>query len=133
MQTLTVKPPNLWAVVSQEFARFTQEFHSNQSFTLRCRSCAHTDFVTVAAARGRGRVAGGCLRYGNWLVGVTMMCAAGRWLSGIALQIGCAGEHVLIRTNQLSSRNDVLAGGCRWWLGVRGDICIVELPERETV
>ena len=25
-----LKPPNLWAVVSQEFARFTQEFHSNQ-------------------------------------------------------------------------------------------------------
>ena len=28
-----------------------------------------------------------------------MVCGAGRWLSGIALQIGCAGEHVLIRTN----------------------------------
>ena len=28
-----------------------------------------------------------------------MVCRAGRWLSGIALQIGCAGEHVLIRTN----------------------------------
>ena len=60
---------------------------------------AQTDLVTVAAARGCGRVAGGCLRYGNWLAGVTMICAAGRWLSGIALQIGCAGEHVLIRTN----------------------------------
>ena len=54
-----LKPQNLWAVVSQEFARFTQEFHSNQSFTFRCRSCAQTDFAAVAAARGRGRVAGG--------------------------------------------------------------------------
>ena len=40
-----------------------------------------------------------------------MMCAAGRWLSGIALQIGCAGEHVLIRTNLVRTM-------C--WLGVVG-------------
>jgi hypothetical protein len=64
---------------------------------------AQTDLATVAAARGCGRVAGGCLRYGNWLAGVTMICAAGRWLSGI-------------RTNLVRS------GRCAglWWLGVRG-------------
>ena len=30
-----LKPPNLWAVVSQEFARFTQEFHSNPRRSLK--------------------------------------------------------------------------------------------------
>ena len=48
-----LKPQNLWAVVSQEFARFAQEFHSNQSFTFQCRSCAQADFVAVAAGAGR--------------------------------------------------------------------------------
>ena len=62
---------------------------------------AQADLVTVAAARGCGRVAGGCLRYGNWLAGVTMICAAGRWLSDIRTNlvramcwlvvVGCAG------------------------------------------
>jgi len=66
------------------------QFQESQASRLQCRSVAQTDFVAVAAARGCGRVAGGCLRYGNWLVRVTMMCSAGRWLSGIALQIGCA-------------------------------------------
>ena len=47
-----LKPQNLWAVVSQEFARFTQEFHSKQSFTFQCRSCPQADFVPVAAAAG---------------------------------------------------------------------------------
>ena len=87
------------------------QFHESQVSRLQCRSVAQTDFVPVAAARGCGRVAGGCLRYGNWLVGVTMVCAAGRWLSGIALQIGCAGEHVLIRTNLV---------GTMCWLVVAG-------------
>ena len=73
---------------------------------------AQTDFVTVAAARGCGRVAGGCLRYGNWLAGVTMTCAAGRWLSCIALKIRCASEHVLVSTNRLRTM-------C--WLVVVGD------------
>ena len=73
---------------------------------------AQTDFVTVAAARGCGREAGGCLRYGNWLAGVTMICAAGRWLSGIALQIGCAGEHVLIRTNLVRTMCWLVVVGC---------------------
>ncbi len=82
----------------------------SQVSRLQCRSVAQTDFVT--AARGRGRVAGDCLRYGNWLVGVTMMYSAGRWLSGIAWQIGCAGEHVLIRTNLVRTM-------C--WLVVVGD------------
>jgi hypothetical protein len=35
------------------------------SFTFAMSIGVQTDFVTVAAARGCGRVAGGCLRYGN--------------------------------------------------------------------
>ena len=73
---------------------------------------AQTNCVAVAAAGGRGRVAGDCLRYGNCLVGVTMMRAAGRWLSGIALQIGCAGEHVLIRTNLVKTMCWLVVVGC---------------------
>jgi hypothetical protein len=53
------------------------QFQESQVSRLQCRwQVAQTDFVAVAAARGCGRVAGGCLRYGNWLAGVTMMCAA---------------------------------------------------------
>ena len=81
---------------------------------------AQTDFDAVAAARACGRVAGGCLQYGNCLVGVTMMCAAGRWLSGIALQIGCAGEHVLIRTNLVRTICWLVVVGCAWEHLARG-------------
>ena len=88
------------------------QFHESQVSRLQCRSVAQTDFVPVAAARGCGRVAGGCLRYGNWLVGVTTVCAAGRWLSGIALQIRCAGEHVLIRTNLVRTMCWLVVVGC---------------------
>ena len=123
-----LKPPNSWAVVSQESARFTQEFYSNQSFTFRCRSCAQTDFVAVAAARGRGRVAGGCLRYGNWLVGVTMMGAAGRWLVAAShcTSAAHAGEHVLIRTNLVGTMCWPAGGG---W--VCGDTCLSRSCLRE--
>ena len=51
-----LKHQNPWAVASQEFARFAQEFHSNQSFTFQCRSCAQADFVAVAAGAGRAGV-----------------------------------------------------------------------------
>ena len=41
-----------------------------------------------------------------------MVCAAGRWLSGIALQIRCAGEHVLVRTNRLRTMCWLVVVGC---------------------
>ena len=92
---------NLWAVVSQEFHTQFQLLVELQVSRCDVVRVAQTGFVAVAAARGCGRVAGGCLRYGNWLAGVTMTCAAGRWLSCIALKIRCAGEHVLVSTNRL--------------------------------
>ena len=73
---------------------------------------AQTDFDAVAAARDCGRVAGDYHKYGNCLVGVTMMCAAGRWLSGIALQISCAGEHVPIGTNLARTMCWLVVVGC---------------------
>ena len=93
---------NLWAVVSQEFCTRFQQLVSFKLHVCDVVRVAQTDLVTVAAARGCGCVAGGCLRYGNWLAaGVTMICTAGRWLSCIALKIRCAGEHVLVSTNRL--------------------------------
>ena len=88
-------------LVSQEFHTQFQLLVSFKFHVCDVVRVAQTDLVTVAAARGCGRVAGGCLRYGNWLAGVTMICAAGRWLSCIALKIRCAGEHVLVSTNRL--------------------------------
>ena len=96
-----LKPPNLWAVVSQEFARFTQEFHSNQSFTFRCRSCPQADFVPVAAAAGWAAVEDEHHRRGIRSMLSRMVCGAGRWLRAVALKIRCAGEHVLVSTNRL--------------------------------
>ena len=87
-------------------------FQESQVSRLQCRSVAHTDFVAVAAARGCGCVAGGCLRYCNWLVGVTMICSAGGRLSGIALQIGCAGEHVLVPINLVRTMCWLVVIGC---------------------
>jgi hypothetical protein len=52
---------NLWAVVSQEFHiqfQLLVEFQVSRCDVVRV---AQTDFVTVAAARGCGRVAGGVL------------------------------------------------------------------------
>ena len=64
------------------------KFQESQVSRLQCRSVAQTDFVPVAAARGRGRVAGDCLRYGNWLVGVTMMCMHALLVGGLVASHG---------------------------------------------
>ena len=74
---------------------------------------AQTEFVGVAGnGVGLWACGGGCLRYNNWLVGATMMCSADRWLSSIALQIGCRRRWTCAYSHT-SSQNDatVLAGG----------------------
>ena len=55
--------------------------------------------MPVAAAAGRAAVEDESHRRGVRSMLSRMVCGAGRWLSGIALQIGCTGELVLIRTN----------------------------------
>ena len=97
MQTLTSWICGLWWVKNFTLnfsCWWSFKFHVAMSFVwLRQISWPWQRREVVGVWRG------GCLRYSNWLAGVTMICAAGRWLSGIALQIGCAGEHVLIRTS----------------------------------
>ena len=70
------------------------------------------DFVLVAAEGEQVGVTDGCHIGGVWSLLSRMMCAAGRWLSGIALQIGCAGEHVLIRTNLVRTMCWLVVVGC---------------------
>ena len=99
-------------MVSQEFARFAKEFHSNQSFTFQCRSCAHADFVAVAAGAGRAGVADGSHRGGTRSMLSRMVCGAGRWLSTVASKIRCAGGHVLVSTHRLRTICWLVVVGC---------------------
>ena len=71
--------------------------------------------MPVAAAAGWAGVTDEPHRRGVRSMLSRMVCGAGRWLSGIALQIGCAGEHVLIRTNLVRTMCMLAGGGwvCR--------------------
>ena len=68
--------------------------------------------MPVAAAAGWAGVTDEPHRRGVRSMLSRMVCRAGRWLSGIALQIGCAGEHVLIRTNLVGTMCWLVVVGC---------------------
>jgi hypothetical protein len=68
--------------------------------------------VPVAAAADWAAVEDESHRRGVRSMLSRMVCGAGKWLSGIALQIGCAGEHVLIRTNLVGTMCCLVVVGC---------------------